>query len=360
MVPFVLCCLVFLVEACAWLGVVVPARDVSPIIGALEMIFLLALLAHSCIVRVLLGQLYDKSKNTSSRSHENKASNHENRPVLTVANWTLASLGLCILGDLVNRNFQQHFFARDDVIQHSYLVDSILFFAPGYACFIVAAFKATASSGALRRNCTGKGWLLGGGAKVNSNPQQQQQQQEQQAQQPHLSCHTFHWASLAIVCPIGAATFFSLVPAGCVPGGYVWSMTFGYTVLVSLMVPAGLWIALAFGPFGSGSTNNIPGATAVAVGAVLATVADAIIGHFWLFPEPPAGVQSPSTRVPPSGAVGHFGSFYPGVAYLNFVVYFASQAMVQKLPVVCQKAEEAGEAWAWLQRAPPSAKSAQD
>jgi len=50
-------------------------------------------------------------------------------------------------------------------------------------------------------------------------------------------------------------------------------------------------------------------AIGVALGAILATVADAIIGHFWI-------VQDTA---------------YPTVRYLNWVIYFASQAMIQPL-----------------------------
>ena len=69
------------------------------------------------------------------------------------------------------------------------------------------------------------------------------------------------------------------------------------------MVPAGIWIWLAFGKSGR----------EVGFGSALATAADALIGQFWLFSK---------------------GYYYPGVAHLNFAMYFCSQAMIQQLPVV--------------------------
>lgn len=177
-----------------------------------------------------------------------------------VATLTLSALALCTLGDAVNRNFSQSYFAYDTVVEHSYLADSVWFFLPGYALFIRAAWRAT--RGRIPR------WLPG--------------------------------ASLALAALAGAASFAGLYLPGTSP--YVLTMTGSYAVLITLMVPAGLWIALAFGR----------PAWPVAAGAVLATVADALIGQFWLY--------------------GH--GFYPAIAYLNFIVYFLSQALVQQLPLV--------------------------
>lgn len=177
-----------------------------------------------------------------------------------VANLVFASLALCILGDLVNRNFPQTFYAHDSVIEHSYLVDSVWFFFPGYALFLVAAWKATSP------------------------------------QVPGL----LRWPLLVIAAVAAATSFAGLVLPGCSP--YVVLMTGGYAVLIALMVPAAVWIAVALGR----------PAWPVAAGAALATIADALIGHFWLFGR------------------GH----YPDIAYLNFVVYFLSQVLVQQLPVV--------------------------
>lgn len=177
-----------------------------------------------------------------------------------VATLTFLSLAVCLGGDLVNRNLGGGFFTRDAVTEHAYLADSVWFFLPGYVLALAAAWRATASRVPA--------WLRAG--------------------------------SLAVGALAGLATFLSLLPEGT--GPYVAALTGPYTVVISLLVPAGLWVLLAFGRAG------LP----VAIGCLLATVADALIGHFWLFGD---------------------GSAYPGVAYGNFVVYFLSQALVQQLPV---------------------------
>jgi len=182
------------------------------------------------------------------------------RRLSTVATLTFASLAICSLGDAVNRNFSQTFYAYDSVIEHSYLADSVWFFFPGYALFVMAAWYATRD-------------------------------------------HVPFWlrlSSLLVAAFAGGASFADLVLPGISP--YVMAITGSYTVLISFMAPVALWIVFAFGR----------SAWHVAAGALLATIADAIIGHFWLFGD----------------------GYYPGVAYLNLVVYFLSQALIQQLPLV--------------------------
>jgi hypothetical protein len=49
----------------------------------------------------------------------------------TVARLTLASIVLCTVGDLINRNYPEHAFQWDDVVEHSYLITSIVASWPG-------------------------------------------------------------------------------------------------------------------------------------------------------------------------------------------------------------------------------------
>ena len=177
--------------------------------------------------------------------------------VATLVFWSLA---ICTLGDLVNRNLPPRYFSYDSVIEHSYLADSVWFFFPGYALFIAAAWLAS-------RDRVAAIWRI---------------------------------PALVVVALAGLFSFFDLVLPDTAT--YIRIMTGAYTMLISMMVPAGLWILLAFGK------RSWP----VALGAVLATVADALIGHFWLF-----------------------GSgWYPAIAYINFIVYFLSQALIQQLPLI--------------------------
>lgn len=238
--PFVLVAVVLLLQFFAWLGSWPALVRDRPLLGLVEMVLLLVLLGNGWRIR-----------QWTARAHP---------PALPLATLAFTALALCVAGDLVNRNFGQHYFRHDAVIEHSYLVDSVLFFFPGYALLLYASWQATRAR--VPR------WL----------------------QAP----------ALVVGALAGVATFLDLAPAGM--SLYATALTAAYTVLISLMVVAALWIAVAFGVAG----------VLVALGALLATVADALIGHFWLF------------------GSGH----YPGIAYLNFVVYFLSQALLQQLPVV--------------------------
>lgn len=177
-----------------------------------------------------------------------------------VATLVFASLAICLLGDLVNRNLPPRFFAYDNVIEHSYLADSVWLFFPGYALFIVAAWLAS-------RGRIATGWYL---------------------------------PTLVLATIAGALMFLDMVPDGTAT--YIRLMTGAYTMLIAMMVPAAVWILLAFG------RRSWP----VALGAVLATVADALIGQFWLFGT----------------------GWFPAIAFINLMVYFLSQALIQQLPLV--------------------------
>jgi hypothetical protein len=244
--PAALVLLVCLLQGAGWAGWLIVA-DGSPgksVFAITEMLLIFALLWNGWRIR----------------RHVHEHTSSADRQTRTVATLTFASLALCSLGDLVNRNFGQTFYAHDRIIEHSYLVDSVWFFLPGYALFVAAAWLATRSRVPA--------WL--------------------------------RWTSLAVTAAVGIASFAGLVLQET--SAYVVAVTGSYTVLISLMVPAALWLAMTFGR----------SAWLVCAGAVLATVADALIGHFWLF--------------------GH--GYYPAIAYLNFVVYFVSQALVQQLPLV--------------------------
>ena len=239
--PAVLMLAIVATQLLAWhLGIVDGAAKWT--LAGIEMAVLLALLWNGWrIRRYLVGQ--------------GAAPNQQH--VATLAFWSLA---ICTLGDLVNRNLPPRYFSYDSVIEHSYLADSVWFFFPGYALFIAAAWLAS-------RDRVAAIWRI---------------------------------PALVVVALAGLISFFDLVLPDTAT--YIRIMTGAYTMLISMMVPAGLWILLAFGK------RSWP----VALGAVLATVADALIGHFWLF-----------------------GSgWYPAIAFINFIVYFLSQALIQQLPLI--------------------------
>lgn len=183
-----------------------------------------------------------------------------------VATLVFASLAICLLGDLVNRNLPPRFFAYDNVIEHSYLADSVWFFFPGYALFIVAAWRASRARIAAY-------WYA---------------------------------PTLLLAGVAGTLLFLDMLPEDT--AAYIRIMTGAYTILIAMMVPAALWILLAFG------RRSWP----VALGAVLATVADALIGQFWLFGT----------------------GWFPAIAFINLMVYFLSQALIQQLPLVVLAQQE--------------------
>ena len=73
-----------------------------------------------------------------------------------------------------------------------------------------------------------------------------------------------------------------------------------YAVVITNMAAAALWIALSW---------RHPLGYWVAVGAALASVADAIIGQFWLY--------------------GH--GIHPAVAHINWIIYFLSPGVGSSL-----------------------------
>ncbi|MBK8972885.1 MAG: hypothetical protein IPM37_16685 [Hahellaceae bacterium] len=171
----------------------------------------------------------------------------------------LFSLILCALGDLVNRNFSGTYFAYDDIIEHSYLVDSVWFFLPGYSVYLLAAWQTTRLPSALKA------------------------------------------VSLVVAGGAGLVSFLGMVLPQT--SEYIVAVTGLYAVVITTMVAVAFWIALSW---------RHPLGYLVAGGAALASVADAIIGQFWLY--------------------GH--GYYPAVAHINWIVYFLSQALIQQLPVL--------------------------
>lgn len=185
------------------------------------------------------------------------------KAALPIAWAGVAALAICIVGDGINRNFSQQFYRYDAVVEHSYLADSVWAFLPGYGLWIYLFALATRKRIAAR------------------------------------------WQALSLIAAgaIAAASFWQMKLPGT--SDYVLLMTGSYAVVISGMAVAGAWLLLAYGR----------PAIWVALGALLATIADALIGQFWLY------------------GSGH----YPLIASANWVVYFASQALVQRLPLLLEQ-----------------------
>ncbi len=187
--------------------------------------------------------------------------------VRQIARLCFCSLLLCGLGDIVNRNYLERYYPWDEVIKHGYLVQSILFFFPGYALVVVA------------------NWRLGA---------------------PHVHPRTVVWGTLAAL-GLGALAFFGSYDPRV--NALASAAMLAYTLLHAVLVLSVVWVVRACGWAAS---------SLVAMGVLLAAVADALIGHFWIFSD-------------------HF----PVIEHVNWIVYFASLAMIQQLPFLAARAHPA-------------------
>lgn len=241
-----------LLQGLALLGVL-PVEDGSAgkfWLGTAEMALVMALLVNAWLIRrwsIASGQ---------------------DGLVQSTALLMVLSLALCVGGDFINRNYFGVYHAHGSRVRHSYLADSVWFFAPGYGLFLWATIRVALAKG-VRKGFIATCALVAGG--------------------------------------LGAASFIDLyTPAA---GSYLSAMTGGYAVFISIVGVSSLWLVKALG-------WRI--AYPVAVGAVMATLADALIGNFWIYRD----------------------GYYPAISQVNWILYFASQALIQQLPlqlVSCSK-----------------------
>lgn len=101
-----------------------------------------------------------------------------------------------------------------------------------------------------------------------------------------------------------------------IPGtnAYVSWIIGGYTVLIAFVDASGILLVAAYG-----WRNAAPGIWAVAAGLILAPVADAVIGSFWIYGNEGRG-------------------FFPLVSDLNWILYIGSQCLVLHPPRVTVRA----------------------
>ncbi len=184
----------------------------------------------------------------------------EGERVAAVARLVLASLVLCAVGDVINRNYPGHAYQWDDVIEHSYLITSILAFAPGYALVVMANRRAT--------------------------------------------CHVVGSRTAAVTVGLGAAAgligFATTFDPDVAPGAS--ALMAGYGVVLAVLAASTWWLGRTYG--------WRPSAPAVA-GCLLAVVADWLIATFWIF-----------------------GDGYPTIEHVNWIIYYASLALIGRLPFV--------------------------
>ena len=92
-------------------------------------------------------------------------------------------------------------------------------------------------------------------------------------------------------------------------GKFLTLITVSYSVLVSILALSALWLIKSL------SQYKVPFRIyCAACGLVLAMVADVVIGQFWIFGKNGQG-------------------YFPLVSHVNWIIYFASQVLIQQLPM---------------------------
>ena len=177
---------------------------------------------------------------------------------------------LCIAGDVVNFNLPQHYYRYSTLIKHDYLVDSILFFAPGYSLLFIACVLAF---NIKRRVSLMKSALF-----------------------------------FVVVLVLSSASLSTMYLEGA--GDTILAMTGVYSLVITAVGLMGLVLVVAYG--GINAPKSI---VWVSLGLFLAALADAIIGAFWIYGNQGQG-------------------FYPQVRYINWFVYISSQSLVIHLAKV--------------------------
>lgn len=176
------------------------------------------------------------------------------------------SVILCGTGDFINRNYFESYYQFDQVLKHSYLMLAGLVFLPGYLLILKANIDLTKThiSKSFFRASIFMGLIAGCGTyAINHN---------------------------------GAMRLFSN------------SMILFYGIAVSILAISTVWLIKTYGWLAS---------HVVVIGIILGpTIADAIIGNFWIYRD-----------------------YFPRVEHINWLVYFTSLAMTQYLPILANKAK---------------------
>ncbi|MCF6434014.1 hypothetical protein [Pseudoalteromonas sp. MMG022] len=152
-----------------------------------------------------------------------------------LAQGCLASLILCICGDVVNFNLSNHFFDSSNVVKHDYLIDSVLFFAPGYVMLLLVMgyiFKHYYSAQFLAK----------------------------------VTLLSFAVATLSYINMVNVEAEL-----------YIIVVTYFYSILITLIGASGILLWYMYG------ISAPLGIWLCSIGLVLATVADCVIGTMWIF-----------------------------------------------------------------------------
>ncbi|GEK09486.1 hypothetical protein J8Z24_20125 [Pseudoalteromonas sp. SCSIO 43201] len=178
------------------------------------------------------------------------------------------ALLLCSGGDLINVNPLQIYHRQDTVIKHDYLIDSIWLFASGYGLLL---------------------WLL-----------------VRMLKREFSLTITQTTLLIVVAAVLSSLSYYQLY----LPNISLYSLLLsaGYSFLVALLAVFGGWLAVQ--NLRLGLRLNY----AVALGFILAMVADAIIGQFWLFANNGEG-------------------YFPIARHVNWIIYISSQALLLLFPI---------------------------
>ncbi|MCG7537250.1 hypothetical protein [Pseudoalteromonas sp. OOF1S-7] len=184
-----------------------------------------------------------------------------------LASLMVFSLLFCLAGDVTNFNLTQSYFQHGDVVKHDYLADSVWFFVPGYTLMFIACWRLMDYSARQTR---------------------------------------YFIIATLITATLGLLSYLNMHIPGS--GWYVSLMTGFYAVFIAQAALLGLCLLI---------NKNFPETPrySLAAALILATVADALIGQFWIFG---------------NGGLG----YYPQIRAINWVFYITSQAIVIHLPLV--------------------------
>lgn len=186
-----------------------------------------------------------------------------------IAGLSLASLVVCVGGDIINANFSNTFYHYGDIVKHDYLAESVLFFGPGYFLLLL------------------NGVLVAKDNKVKAS---------------------IIYLPVLVATLLGVVSLFMMHLPGT--GTLVTAITGSYAALISAVGIFGFVIIYSFG-----GLNASPRAWLVGLGFMLAGVADAVIGNFWIYGNEGKG-------------------FYPTVRHVNWILYIGSQCLVIYLPFI--------------------------
>ena len=207
--------------------------------------------------------------NSVSRTCWVYKNNGNNRERL-VALLCTGSLLLCVCGDVVNFNLLQQYYIHGNVIKHGYLVDSILFFAPGYMLLLLASFFVLRSKACCSNRTLGVYFMI-------------------------ATC-------------VSLASFYSMyIPEAA---SYTLVLTWVYSFIITAVGLISVLLVKSYGALKAPLSVWV-----LSLGLVFAALADALIGLFWIYGNEGEG-------------------FYPHIRYINWLFYIISQSIVIHLPKV--------------------------